>query len=379
MTTENKNQFRIYSTIKKTINETSNTNTTDELILEGIAATTSIDLEKDQLTPECVSDLKKQALTRNIHTDHQIGIEDIIGTVISVEDTDDNNLKIKFNILPSYKTMISERIDAGVKLGLSIRGSVEDYTVKQDGGWNVKKINLLEISLTGLPANWDTFGTVQLSKEVAEAKCLSGACQLLRKNSGEESETITKNITKNNEDIMTDKETNEEVNVTKAEDMPITNQEATDLINQALASFKDELVQEYKLDQETKAMPIDEEECEPGEECETEEIETGNVKPEDEILALKQQIADLQSQLEEAKACGGKKKKSLSEDYEEIKAKAIEEASEAIFKSLTENREPESKTEKKVLEETVSKSTKESDDEVSKTMNTRDIAEMLLA
>ena len=52
-----------------------------------------------------------------------------------------------------------------MQLGLSIGGRIKDYDQTNDG-WEIKDIDLFEISLTGMPANYDTFGTVTTAKNV---------------------------------------------------------------------------------------------------------------------------------------------------------------------------------------------------------------------
>ena len=181
-------KFKITSPLTKSLVEKVKFEKNGSLILEGVASTNNPDLEGDIISRDCISSMKKQARTLNIHADHLYDIGDVIGNILSVVETDDSLLKINFNIIPSYAVKVKELLDAGVKLGLSIGGVITDFmdNYNDDGdyiGWIINGIKLLEISLTPVPANWDTYGTVKPSNmDFVESKCLSGACKLIRKN-----------------------------------------------------------------------------------------------------------------------------------------------------------------------------------------------------
>lgn len=192
MDTEQK--FRIYcSNITKSLDPNYQVDDkTQPLILEGVASTSDVDLEGDYITQQCIESFKLQATNCNIHNNHNVGLDDVIGTVLEVLDSDSRTLKIKFSILPLFRRHIEECIDNGVKLGLSIGGTILDYD-SGDDGLKIKNMMLHEISLTPLPANWNTMGTVQHSKkmDVIEAKCLNGVCKQFLKNIHKEDEIIT--------------------------------------------------------------------------------------------------------------------------------------------------------------------------------------------
>jgi len=110
----NKN-FKLYSPLIK-----SNGGSQDyELILEGVASTTSTDLEGDYVTPECIESMKEQTLHCNIHASHIYGLDDIIGTVLEVLETDENTLRIRFNVLPSFKFIIIQDSSTSPIINLS--------------------------------------------------------------------------------------------------------------------------------------------------------------------------------------------------------------------------------------------------------------------
>lgn len=236
------NKFKITSKLEKSLDDVK-LEDDGSLILEGIASTTSMDLEGDTISRDCINSMKSQALSCNIHGDHMIGLDDVIGTVKDVLKSDDDTLKVKFIIIPSIAPMIKEKLDCGVNLGLSIRGTVEDFNETSDG-WEINRINLIEISLTALPANWDTMGTITTSKGLVISKCLSGACRQLRKNKEYEME-LEEEMT-NNKDEKIEHSLNEEdlVNLFKELSEPLR-----DEIKEVVKSeLKQEISEEAKIE-----------------------------------------------------------------------------------------------------------------------------------
>ena len=139
---DTKQKFKVYcSNLEKQfpLNDGS-----DDLILEAIASTSSIDEEGDMITNECIESMKNQALGLNIHLDHNHDTHNVIGNVIEVLETDNKTLKIKFKILPSWQSKILEYLDNGIALGLSIGVAVKDFE-ETDSGWEIKDIKLYEI------------------------------------------------------------------------------------------------------------------------------------------------------------------------------------------------------------------------------------------
>ncbi|WP_305555321.1 hypothetical protein [Methanobrevibacter sp. V74] len=195
MTTETINelkQFQLYVpfTTKSQEDSTQYTeNSNGTLTIDGVASTSNKDLQGDIILPSAIRSMKKQLLTttKNLHGDHWYGLEGIYGAIKEVLESDDTSLKIKADILKSKSPQIKEMLDVGVNLGLSIGGKITEYTILEDQGWEIKDLLLMEISLTGMPANWDTYGTIQESvdKNIVKAKCLAGACHVIRKNSGD--------------------------------------------------------------------------------------------------------------------------------------------------------------------------------------------------
>ena len=232
---DTKQTFKVYcSNLEK--NQFPLNDGSDELILEAIASTSSVDEEGDMISDECIESMKKQATGLNIHLDHNHDTHNVIGNVIEVLETDNKTLKIKFKILPSWQSKILEYLDNGIALGLSIGGAVKDFE-ETESGWEIKDIKLYEISLTPLPANWDTFGTVKISgeDELVTAKCFSGACKQILDNS--KSFDITK-------ELEDGEDPDEDNAITEQEVINILNQYGIELKNQIIA----EIVSEFNLD-----------------------------------------------------------------------------------------------------------------------------------
>ena len=310
-------QFTLYAPSVKKEYELNEDGT---LTIEGVASTTNKDLTGDVVLPEAINSMKKQLLStsKNLHGDHRYDLfKGIIGAITEVMDSDENALKIKAIIRSKFAAEIKEMLDIGINLGLSIGGAIQDYTITKDG-WEIKDISLLEISLTGMPANWDTFGTVTTSKGIVKAKCLNGACHVIRKNNIN-SDNMQSNITKT--------ENNSENTLTK--------EDVVDLFNELMSDKQAEITRET-VDQVSK------------------ELES----------IVKEQVDKLKEELN----------KSTNEEDEEVDNKddednnglkslidtavksAIKGSMDSLFKDLKENREPEFKVDKSInTEETGSK------------------------
>lgn len=188
MTIESKEDDMVFKLYAPSEQKSYALNEDGTLTIEGIASTTNRDLEGDIILQSAIDSMKLQLTTtrKNLHGDHRYNLfKGILGAITKVVDSDDNILKIRATILSKYAAFVKEMLDIGVQLGLSIGGRIKDYDQTNDG-WEIKDIDLFEISLTGMPANYDTFGTVTVaekkSTDIVEAKCLAGACHLIRKN-----------------------------------------------------------------------------------------------------------------------------------------------------------------------------------------------------
>ena len=297
-----KKEFKVYSplTAKSVKSFTSKSEESeDRILLEGVASTTSRDLHDEIVSSSAIESMSEQALGLNIHGDHWYGLDDVIGAIKDAT-VEDKQLKIKFLITKKYTPDIKDLLETGVRLGLSIGGYVTAYDEKNR---IINEIELHEISLTAMPANWDTFGTVTTSKGLVESNCIAGACHAIVKNLGEQNMTSVNKEEQNQEEEtsgLTKDEVIELINEYMAEKEETISQEITEKVESQLEAIVEAKVQELideeppeepPADDETKAA--DEEEEKPEDEDENEEEdETKSFNPEDISKAINEGIAN---------------------------------------------------------------------------------------
>ena len=236
MTTEVKEQMKQFQLFAPPVSKSYTENPDGTLTLEGIASTTNKDLQGDIILPSAIYSMKQQLLTttKNLHGDHRYGLDGIYGAIKEVLDSDDNSLKIKATIRKSKAAEIKEMLDIGVNLGLSIGGKITEYSTLKEG-WEIEDLKLMEISLTGMPANYDTFGTVKESKNQVDtvgAKCLAGACHVIRK------DLNSSNDDDDDGDDMT------EENIQNEDKEIFTKDDAVELFNELMSTKQEEIARE---------------------------------------------------------------------------------------------------------------------------------------
>ena len=404
----------------------------DELILEGIASSTSMDWDGDYMTQECLEDMKSQAVGLSVLQNHDDGLSDIIGKVLEVKESSADLFKIRFSILPHAREFIKELLDNDINLGLSIGAKALDYEPNEDSnsyGWKINKVKLFEISLVSLPANWDSYGSVEISKTFNEedmitATCFNGACKQLVKNY---KLNIKKELEDTNDDedkIVTHQDCinyvnelgismydrlleqiSEEIEKIKSDIFYNNYNTKEDTNNQSTNeedtndSSKNEDVKEKKLDMSEIEEKIDTEVQTPTNSIEEEVNEASveenefvksmekevkieksvdvheeeTVSNEEILKSIKELIGILTAKKEEADV---EFTKSFEEKLKQEKENIRKEVEEEIFKELTTERKPvetdQVKVEKKLEEEN-----KEESVETKKSMNTYEIAKML--
>ena len=333
------------------------------LTIEGIASTTNKDLQDDIVTPSAIESMKRQLQAGlNLHGDHWYGLFDgIIGAINEVIDTDAYSLRIKAKILPKYANEIKDMLDIGVKLGLSIGGRVTEHTQLEDGGWEIKDITLREISLTGMPANWDTYGTITTSKGLVKSTCLTGACYTIMKNEVDnmaenEIETLTKEDVKDliNEALILMKE---EI---KNDTVQSVSKQLEKIVKDAIKSASEE--EEEKPEEEVEETPeaeVDEEEEKPEEE---KSIALDDIKGlfHSELESMKSEIKEMIPEVD------------VTETVKSTVDKAVSEQMGKLFKDLSDKRDPEFQYD----EDTVKT---ENNDSEKNQFTSREAAEMLVA
>lgn len=147
--------------VDKNIQATSNEE--DEMLtIVGIANTGQRDLVGDVLTNEALQDICRQATKHNLHLDHDTSLDGVLGPIISAELTNEG-VEIRANIVNTeYAKKIRELLSNGANLGMSVSGVTDTST------HNLTSWDLTEISLTPLPCDQGTMGSVRIAKSFAE-------------------------------------------------------------------------------------------------------------------------------------------------------------------------------------------------------------------
>lgn len=149
----------------------------------------------DIVTREALESLSKQLVGLNVFLDHVYDYDNVIGVVKSSELSDDK-LYATVAVTKDYQEDIKSKIEFGVNLGFSIGG----FADRDKNNANlISDFNLLEISLTPLPANLDSYGSVTSKNGVMVGNCITQLCYKMLK-----SENMTENIPQdNNEETLT--------------------------------------------------------------------------------------------------------------------------------------------------------------------------------
>ena len=211
------NEFRIYA---PPLQKSYGLNEDGTLTITGIASTTNKDLDGDIVTPDALESLREQVIGLNLHLDHNHHYDGGIGVITDAK-LEEDSLRITAVVLPEYAKGIKERLDLGMNFGFSIGGIPVRDTLHPS---TINDFNLLELSLTLLPANWDTFGTVE-SKGIVKSKCLTGACHYILK--------------KNNEEFMDKKDLDNPEGLSDE-----VKQEFIDIVNEAVYNVKPQIVED---------------------------------------------------------------------------------------------------------------------------------------
>ena len=300
-----KKQFKVYSPLtSKSVNDfiTKSDESNERILLEGIASTTSRDLHDEIVASDAIESMAEQAISKglNIHGDHWYGLEDVMGAIKDAS-VEDKQLKIKFLITKRHTPDIKDLLETGVRLGLSIGGYVTSYDEKNR---IINAIELHEISLTAMPANWDTFGTVTTSKGLVESNCITGACYEIVKNLNKVKTMTTKEMKTKEESSegLTQDDVIALINEYMAEKEETIAQEITEKVESQLEAIVDAKLAESKDDEsnvdeeeeeqsvdETESTKVDEEDEKPASEEEEEEDKTKNKEQTIDVVQL---IAD---------------------------------------------------------------------------------------
>lgn len=236
------NQFIIQAS---TITEKPSAND-GELILTGMASSNSKSLYGEVMSESALQRMCTDAVGLPILYDHEGKMKSIAGVVKNAY-LEDNDLYLDFSILPRFQDEIRELIEFGVLLGLSIGGHVSSFDMKNG---LVEDITLVEVSLTPVPANRDTHGTVRIKQNVVTGDCLYGVCNALIKNNLKEDEIISE--TEKMEEIQRAKPTEEEgagnseektPTEEKNENEPLTKEAVKEMMDERFAEEKQSIIE----------------------------------------------------------------------------------------------------------------------------------------
>ena len=175
-------EYRVYGQPLETKSYDMNEDGT--LTIVGIASTTNKDYANEIVSPEVLKSLAEQAVGINIYRDHNRHYDGGIGAVINAWVDDKDNLWVEGKILSEYAAGIKERLDIGMNFGFSISGFPKKQRTPE--GLLIVDYDLKDITLTYIPMNWDTYGTVEYkSQNLIASNCLTGACYHAINNDGE--------------------------------------------------------------------------------------------------------------------------------------------------------------------------------------------------
>lgn len=192
----------------------------DVLHIVGIANTGKEDLAGDVLTNEALMNICEQAVNHNLHLDHDTSMDGLLGPITSARLVDDG-VEVHATIVnKEHAEYIKNLLENGVKLGLSVSGVA---TNTMSDKHTITEWDLTEISITPVPCDQGTMGTVVVAKSFAE---------------------VINNITKVEDLPMEEK--------SMAEEEIVTIEKVIDIINEAFNERREEYLETIRAELETK-------------------------------------------------------------------------------------------------------------------------------
>ena len=216
------------------------------LTIVGVASTTNKDYANEIVSPEVLESLAQQAVGINIYRDHNRHYDGGIGAVIKAWVTD-NQLWIEGKILSEYAPGIKERLDIGMNFGFSISGFPKKQRTPE--GLLIVDYDLKDITLTYIPMNWDTYGTVEYkSQNLIASNCLTGACYHALNDGEIMSEEETKTEPIQEEPVIDEKDMNNDAGLSDAQ-----KNEVKDIMNEVIAELEPRIIENLKPELESMA------------------------------------------------------------------------------------------------------------------------------
>lgn len=364
-------EFKIYSpltskSVDAFIRKDESGATEERILLEGVASTTNRDLHDEIVSSSAIDSMAEQATDLNIHGDHWYGLDDVIGAIKDAT-VEDKQLHVKFLVTKKHTPDIRDLLETGVHLGLSIGGFVTSYDEKNR---IINAIELHEISLTAMPANWDTFGTVTSSKGLVESNCLTGACHAIVKKLevGNMTKEINKEEPVNEEEEvvgLTEDDVIKIVNEYMAEKEETISQEITDKVESKLDAIVEAKVQEL----------IDASQGEEGQVDETEETEetkaTGEEEEEEETEEVEEKSITVDATADIGKAISDAIQDAFGDDFADTVA-------EKMFGKLETQRTNDSSKYKQYMKTMETKTEEPQQESDSSTYSSKTAAELMI-
>lgn len=135
--------------------------------LTGIASTTSIDRDEERMSAKAlkmmVSDIKTVGV--NLFGNHEHNWENTLGVIKEaslVGDSVEVEITLDDPATNPKIPMLLNKLNKGIKLGLSVGGNVTNYVWEYDAGLKKKvkvldEVKIYEVSVVGIPSNADSF------------------------------------------------------------------------------------------------------------------------------------------------------------------------------------------------------------------------------
>ncbi|MBQ6098968.1 MAG: hypothetical protein IJL02_03800 [Methanobrevibacter sp.] len=216
------------------------------LTIIGVASTTNKDYANEIVSPEVLESLAQQAVGINIYRDHNRHYEGGIGAVIKAW-VEDNQLWIEGKILSEYAPGIKERLDIGMNFGFSISGFPKKQRTPE--GLLIVDYDLKDITLTYIPMNWDTYGTVEYkSQNLIASNCLTGACYHALNDGEIMSDEKIKTEPIQEEPVIDEKDMNDDAGLSDAQ-----KNEVKDIMNEVIAELEPRIIENLKPELESLA------------------------------------------------------------------------------------------------------------------------------
>lgn len=279
-------------------------------VLHCTASSSITDRHGDEITEECIRDMTKQAVEKSMTiflNHHYIVPEDVIAKTFAAQTlnrvkTDDGDqiwdmdldIEMVTSNVRADKTWDLLKKDM-VKLGVSIGAMIEDweYIDKDAGFWGglrIKKVDLLEASIVGIPAN-------QRSWVQNAVKAIKSFTTSAETEENEETADMPNQITlgENGPETV--------VPIAPSADDASAETETPEIVPETVEAAAEPVTPEDPESEETlQELPVIAAALEEESETEDDSDDAGEVSDSDIVLALTLTVGDLRAQLKDAMA-----------------------------------------------------------------------------